>query len=568
MHRIKHLFRGAGGSGPPRRAARPSLEGLEDRMLLYATYSSGTWQFAQRISYSFLPDGTNIGGYPSNLYSTMNKAATTAAWQGAFEEAAALWSSYAKVNLALVPDGGQALGITGNQQDDSRFGDIRVGMTSTLGADTLATTFQPPSANGGTIAGDILFNSNIYWTVNGGPGWYDFETVALHELGHALGLAHSSVANAVMQYWYQGRESDLTADDQAGDQALFGAYGTDPSTNQRPNTAINLTPTLNSTGQGYAGYYTLYGPGSADWFSVTVPQSTNGTMTISMQSTGLSSVSPQLLIVNSGVNTMLGQSTVNSYGGTATVTVNGVRPGTGYYIKAMGASNLGWFGAYGLLLNFNSNDSQAPLPPPNTYVAWQMGGSGGGSNDTVGPGGSGSSDNTGSGGGQGTKGAKGFRSVVQDGEQSDGTVKVGTIRYPGDALHVAPGYRPTTHHSPIGPIPWSETAGIGLAGQTRTVVVNLNPAGAPSAVAAPIASSPSSAAATLVTPADRPAARRRHPLGPLARRDAAAVGLADPTRTGVRPRLAAPTPAAAPRHHAIGTVTPETRVARRLLRSR
>ena len=30
------------------------------------------------------------------------------------------------------------------------------------------------------------------------PGVYDFLTVGLHELGHALGLAHSSVKGAVM----------------------------------------------------------------------------------------------------------------------------------------------------------------------------------------------------------------------------------------------------------------------------------------------------------------------------------------------------------------------------------
>ena len=48
----------------------PRIEGLEDRKLLYATLG-GSFAFGSRITYSFAPDGTNIGGIPSALFSTM-----------------------------------------------------------------------------------------------------------------------------------------------------------------------------------------------------------------------------------------------------------------------------------------------------------------------------------------------------------------------------------------------------------------------------------------------------------------------------------------------------------------
>src|SRR5204863_8088450 len=101
----------------PNRAARPSLEGLEDRLLLYATLG-GQWTYGSRITYSFMPDGTSVGGTPSALFQTLNAKYATATWQQQIEQAASLWENVAGVNLALVSDNGAAVGTRGNQQDD------------------------------------------------------------------------------------------------------------------------------------------------------------------------------------------------------------------------------------------------------------------------------------------------------------------------------------------------------------------------------------------------------------------------------------------------------------------
>ncbi|MGP0062637.1 MAG: Zn-dependent protease, partial [Isosphaeraceae bacterium] len=93
----------------PARPVRPALENLESRLLLYSTLGA-QWTYDSRITYSFMPDGTSVGGVPSALFQTLNAVAPTATWEAQFEQAASLWETAANVNLALVPDGGEPVG--------------------------------------------------------------------------------------------------------------------------------------------------------------------------------------------------------------------------------------------------------------------------------------------------------------------------------------------------------------------------------------------------------------------------------------------------------------------------
>jgi hypothetical protein len=367
--------------GPRKRSVRPILEGLEDRMLLYAT-SGGSWVFPSRITYSFAPDGTSVGGVSSNLFATLNAVAPTATWQATFEKAAALWSSYANINLALVSDSGASIGAAGNEQDDPRFGDIRFAMIPQQ-MSTLAYALLPSPLNGGSDAGDIVFNSNIAWKINNN---YDVETVALHEIGHALGLEHSAISSAVMYAYYNGMKQAPTTDDISGIRSIYGAYPADQTTNISFTTATDITAQTDANQQIAIGNLNLSGPTDEDWFYVTVPSGTSGSMTVSMQSTNLSSVSPRLGIWNSAKVSVASGSLVNVYGGTETLTLTGVTAGQGFYIRASAASSPGAFGAYGLLVNFGSV-AQPPIAPPNTVVLSQPDMGGGSSNDSTAPGG-------------------------------------------------------------------------------------------------------------------------------------------------------------------------------------
>lgn len=85
----------------------------------------------------------------------------------------------------------------------------------------LAHAFYPPP-NGGDIAGDSHFDDAETWSINLPPSGTDLYTVAAHEFGHALGLAHSTVNDALMYPFYGGPHRFLHADDIAGIQALYG----------------------------------------------------------------------------------------------------------------------------------------------------------------------------------------------------------------------------------------------------------------------------------------------------------------------------------------------------------
>lgn len=89
---------------------------------------------------------------------------------------------------------------------------------------TLAHAFYPPSC-GGRHAGTCHFDEDERWNIGHVAGRFDLETVALHEIGHLLGLAHSTVAGSVMFPNYGGERRSLTADDLAGIETIYGKKG-------------------------------------------------------------------------------------------------------------------------------------------------------------------------------------------------------------------------------------------------------------------------------------------------------------------------------------------------------
>jgi hypothetical protein len=72
------------------------------------------------------------------------------------------------------------------------------------------------------IGGDIHFNDSFDWGA-GDPTRYDVFSVALHESGHSLGLAHSSNPAAVMYPMYRGIVSSLGEEDIAAIQSLYAS---------------------------------------------------------------------------------------------------------------------------------------------------------------------------------------------------------------------------------------------------------------------------------------------------------------------------------------------------------
>ena len=168
----------------------------------------------------------------------------------------------------------------------SRFGDIRIG-GATLGSGSLATCFLPPPANGGSLAGDIVFNDKQLWQVG---GTFDIQTVAIHEFGHALGLDHSLLSTADMYASYNVMKQNLSADDTTGIQAVWGARQPDSYAAGGGNAsfarAADITSQLNSNAQATIPSLDIVNA-DTHYFIVTAAANTSGTLTVTMQSSNL-----------------------------------------------------------------------------------------------------------------------------------------------------------------------------------------------------------------------------------------------------------------------------------------
>lgn len=100
----------------------------------------------------------------------------------------------------------------------------------------LAHTFYPAPPNPEPLAGDMHFDDSESWHVGANT---DLFSVALHELGHALGLGHSDDPTAVM-YPYYKMVTTLAAPDKAAILTLYAAQ-TSTVVSPPPGSALSLT---------------------------------------------------------------------------------------------------------------------------------------------------------------------------------------------------------------------------------------------------------------------------------------------------------------------------------------
>lgn len=159
----------------------------------------------------------SIGYHFDNLTARIDPATL----QGQIGQAFAEWMKYAKITIAPVAETAQP------RAADLLFATYAHGDGYPFDGPggVLAHTFYPAPLNNEPLAGDMHFDDSENWGVGTGV---DIFSVALHEAGHALGLAHSTDPNAVM-YAYYHQATGLTADDIAAIQALYGAPSTAPA---------------------------------------------------------------------------------------------------------------------------------------------------------------------------------------------------------------------------------------------------------------------------------------------------------------------------------------------------
>jgi len=200
------------------------------------------------VRWSFIPTGTagsaycgnacpgaalgsiNIENAPGTGYTLTPLASLANLIQATFDQ----WSAVANISF-IGPEADSGLPIN---DVNAGLPEIRIGVFA-FASGGGAVGFAPPP-NGGTGAGDILFDANSFYAFQpgnegdvyfpGGPSTApnDFVSLLLHEMGHAIGLAHPSGGDAVCQVMdvsaacFGRINRELDADDVAGAQFLYG----------------------------------------------------------------------------------------------------------------------------------------------------------------------------------------------------------------------------------------------------------------------------------------------------------------------------------------------------------
>lgn len=212
--------------------------GIPDIINASSSMNSGkpTTRFHSVSHYSFFP-GRPI--WPANrrdlTYAFAPENPLSDEVKGVFARAFARWAAVTPFTFSAV--------------DSFRTADIRIGFYAGDHGDgepfdgamgTLAHAFSPPS-------GHFHLDGDESWVVSGDlrsapVTAIDLESVAVHEIGHLLGLGHSSVEESIMfpTITSRMRKVDLATDDVLGIQEL---YGGNPNGNLSPPSSTT-TPSV------------------------------------------------------------------------------------------------------------------------------------------------------------------------------------------------------------------------------------------------------------------------------------------------------------------------------------
>lgn len=315
---------------------------------------------SNRLTVSFAPDGTSIFDQSSQLFSAFSNTLGTQDVQDTILSAFNTWAQHGNLDIGLVADSGDDFGGPGRSYGDPRFGDVRIGAV-TLPGDVFAVALGQGDFVSGTWAGDILFNSNAEFT-----DAEHFLAVALHEVGHVLGLEHTDAIDSVMHRF--SIRTDLSADDIATFQSLYGIRMLD---SHDDDDVINNDSLEESTHIDFydddveEGTYPsiLFGDinnnEDVDYFRVDAPNEYTGQITFQVVSEGISLLAPRVTLLSENGNPISQFESTSTNGDLISVSASALESGGRYFlqIEGMPARSTGSFAVITTLDDRNTIDN-------------------------------------------------------------------------------------------------------------------------------------------------------------------------------------------------------------------